>query len=1102
MANAYRSEVSTDHGASQDYSAITGPPPTANGKLAPRHRKAEGGTPVQSHVPAAALRGLTTLTHRRSPKSTAVLLVASFGAFLAFLDSTIVNIAFPDIQRDFPTYDLGTLSWILNAYNIVFAAFLVASGRLADVLGRKRTFIVGIVIFTIASGLCAVAGNVEQLIAFRVLQGIGSAILVPASLALVVEGFDASHRAHAIGLWGAAAAIASGLGPPIGGMLVEAFNWRWVFLVNLPLGVLAVVVSGRVLTESRASGRRRVPDLRGAVLLGATLGLLTLGLVKGPEWGWLSWETIASFVGSILTLVGFVLSSRFHQVPLVDPAYLRIRSFVVGNVLTLIGGAGFYCYVLTHVLYLNYIWHYSLLKAGLAIAPAALVAAVVAAVLGKIADKRGHRVIVAVGALMWAASLGWYLLRVGTEPDFLGAWLPGQILQGIGVGATMPVLGSAALARIEKGGSYATASAVVSTTRQLGAVIGVAVLVILIGKPEHGAADEVLRRGWIMAAICFLAVSLGALLLLGRTVKGPAGVAEQPLEPEFIATGFDTPAPPHFTAPVQYTPAPGTEADLLGNLPLFAGLSAATLAELTQRADDVLLEAGSYLFHEGDPSDSLYVVRSGRLQVIQGDIVLREVGRGEVLGELGLLIAAPRSASIRAMRDSTLVRLTKAQFDQIADRGVLSALVRVLGTRLHQAPPPTVPRPASPQAVIAVVGVGADAPVRSVATALLTALSTRLRAVDPGRVDRNGLDRAEQCADKVVIQASANDASWRDFCLRVADRIVLVAGDPSPTAAPLPARAVGADLVLAGPPATREQRRLWEEMITPKSVHTVHYRRVLEDIQPLAARLSGRSIGLVLGGGGARALAHLGVLEVLEAAGIRIDRIAGTSMGSVVAALAASGMDAAAVDAHIYEYFVRNKPLSDYTIPSKGLIRGRRGQALMEEAYAGRLVEELPKEFRCVSVDLVARKPVVHRKGLLADAVMCSSRLPGLYAPKVYDGGLHVDGAVLDNLPVSTLSRAEGPLIAVSIGLGGAPGSSERNGAPPKVPGIGDTLMRTMMIASGMEANTALARAEVVVRPDARAVGFLEFHQIDAARESGRIAARESLPQIIALAKR
>lgn len=205
-------------------------------------------------------------------------------------------------------------------------------------------FIWGVVLFTGASRLCAIANSVEQLVGFRVLQGVGAALLVPASLALVVEGFDVARRAHGVGLWGAAAAIASGLGPPIGGAIVQVSNWRWAFLVNVPLGILAVFVARRLLVESHAPGQRRVPDLRRALLLAVALGLLTLGLIKGPDWSWASAGTIASFVGAALTLVGFVLSSRLHGSPLIEPAYLRVPSFVAGNALTIVAGAGFYGY--------------------------------------------------------------------------------------------------------------------------------------------------------------------------------------------------------------------------------------------------------------------------------------------------------------------------------------------------------------------------------------------------------------------------------------------------------------------------------------------------------------------------------------------------------------------------------------------------------------------------------------------------------------------------------------------------------------------------------------------------------------------------------------
>ena len=1043
-----------------------------------------------------ALSTGTPLRTRRQPAPTVVLLVASFGAFLAFLDSTIVNVAFPDIQRTFPDSSLSTLSWVLNAYNIVLAAFLVAAGRFADLLGRKRMFILGVSVFTLASVLCAVAGTVEQLIGFRVLQGLGAAMLIPASLALVVESFELSRRAHGVGLWGAAAAIASGLGPPAGGALVALSSWRLAFLVNLPLGILAVVIARRALVESRAPGVRRMPDLVGALALATALGLLSLGLIKGTDWGWADLRTVASFVGAALALTGFVASSRRHRSPLIDPALLRVRSFALGNLLTVVAGVGFYAYLLTHVLFLSYVWDYSLLRAGLAVAPAAFVAAVVAAVLGKVADRRGHRIILVPGALVWAASLLWYLERVGPHPAFLSEWLPAQLFQGLGVGATLPVLGSAALARLPKGGGYATASAVVTSARQLGAVLGIAVLVVLIGTPTPGEAQEALRGGWVLAAGCFVVVALGALLL-GRTGYEP--------EPEAVQTRVELPAQRPATEVVQ--PVLRTEdpplPDGLGDLPLFQELSAEALARLEGAASDVELDAGCVLFEQGDPSDGLYVLRTGRLEVVQGDVVLTELSRGAVLGELGLLTGEVRSASVRAVRDSRLVHLTQDQFTGLASLEVMAAMARGLAARLQQIAPPPSSQPRTSEVVIAVLGLDEAAPVHACSAALVKQLQQHLRVVDPGQVDRDGLERAEAAADKVVLTATAQDPVWFELCLRVADRVVLVSGSAAPPAHGLPDRPLGADLVLAGPLSDRDQRRQWEAVLVPRSTHVVDA-AAPGSLRPLAARLAGRSLGLVLGGGGARSLAHLGVLDELEASGIVVDRYAGTSAGACVAALAATGADAAAVDAQMYETFLRGNPVGDYTVPVKGLIRGRRTLTALHRAVGDLLVEELPKEFRCVSVDLLKRRRVVHRSGRLADVLGCSLRLPGLYPPLPYAGTLHVDGGVLDNLPVSSLSRREGPIVAVSISFGGQgrpPGAPAHTG-PRRVPGLGDTVMRTMLMGSGDAAEAAYQQADLVLRPDCTGVGLLEWHQIDRMREAGREAARAALPALVALAAR
>ncbi|MDN5856550.1 MAG: DHA2 family efflux MFS transporter permease subunit, partial [Actinomycetia bacterium] len=524
---------------------------------------------------------------RRSPAPLVVLLVASFGAFLAFLDSTIVNIAFPDIAASFPEVDISGLSWVLTSYNIVFAAFLVVAGRIAALLGRRRVFVIGVIVFTIASALCAAADSVAALVAWRVLQGVGAALLVPASLGLVVQGYPAARRAHGVELWGAAAAIAAGLGPPIGGALVEASSWRLAFLVNVPLGIAAVVLSRSLLVESRAAGARRTPDLPGALLLAVALGLLTLGLVQGPEWGFADLRVLGSLAGAAAAAVGFVLRSRTHPAPVVDRSLLAIPSFSAGTALTVVAGAGFYAYLLAHILFLTSVWRYSLIEAGLAVTPAALVATVVAAVLGRVADRFGHRVVVVPGALIWAAGLFWYHQQVGPTPDFFGEWLPGQILQGIGVGATLPVLGGAALAGVS--GSYATASAVVSSARQFGAVLGVSGMVILLDLPGN---PDALRDGWLLAAVCFATVAIGTLLV-DRDRPAP--------EPEPVAP---TPAPPR----------PREDPGAAGGMHLFGTLDDTVAAKLRARAWPVAVAGGEVLFREGDPADALYVVDTGRLQ--------------------------------------------------------------------------------------------------------------------------------------------------------------------------------------------------------------------------------------------------------------------------------------------------------------------------------------------------------------------------------------------------------------------------------------------------------------------------------------------------------
>jgi EmrB/QacA subfamily drug resistance transporter len=993
------------------------------------------------------------------------LAVASFGALLAFLDATIVNVVFPDIRTSFPGSSIGGLSWVLNAYNIVFAAFLVAAGRLADVFGRRRTFSSGVWLFTLASIACAAAPSLGFLVGARAVQAAGAALLVPASLGLVVEAFPGERRSHAVGLWSATAAVAAGLGPPLGGALVAAESWRLAFLINLPLGLVAVGATRRLLVESRAPGRRTLPDLRGAALQGAALALLTLGVVEGGSWGWASPGVLASFAGAAVAGALFVASSRRHPSPVLDPALLRIRAFAVANAVTLVAGIGFYAYLLNNILWLHYVWGWSLLRSGLAVAPAAVVAALVAGGLGRVADERGHRLIAVPGAVVWAGAYVWYATQVGSSPHFLTEWLPGQVLSGLGVGATLPVLGSAALAAVP-GGRFATASAVSASARQLGGVLGVSLLVVLIGTSASAGLDTRIKHGWLFSAACFAAAAVGALLL----GSGRADVVED--DGAVLAPVLEEAPEPFAVAPAA---APES---LLDRLP--DGLRERLLAAGEPRT----LAAGEWLFHEGDPADALYLLTAGRLEVESGGQRLAEVGAGAFVGELGLLAGTPRGAGVRARRDSRLLRVSGEAFlelleeDRTLGRTVLARLaVQLQQSRAREPVAPSGPR------VVSVVGHG-DVPLERVAALLADGLRGRLRVAAPGRVDAAGLDRLERESDRVLLVAGEDDdEAWREFCVRQADRLLVVA--PADAEPPLGAADRACDVLLVGAAPGRERLVGWHDALAPGRVLVTEQDDLPAAVETVAAGLAGRSLGVVLAGGGARSLAAIGVLEELERAGIRVDRLAGASVGAVVAALYATGLDAAELDATCYDEFVRRNPLGDYTLPRFALSRGRRLDTALVRTLGDVHFEELPRRLAVVSTDLVRRTRVVHRRGRVRDAVRASVSLPGLVPPARLGPELHVDGGLLDNLPVDALAPEDGPILAVNIAAGSSLGRRE---GPPRMPALPELLLRSLLIGGAGSHVAARRQATLVVTPDTRGIGLLEFHQLDRAIDAGRAA--------------
>jgi len=460
--------------------------------------------------------------------------IACAGAFLAFLDATIVNIAFPDISSSFSGSGRDALSWVLDGYFVVIAALLVPAGGLADRFGHKRIFLLGVAGFTAASLLCAAAPSLELLIAFRVIQGIGAAMIAPTSLALVLDAFPPERRAAGVGLWGAAAAAAAAIGPTLGGALVELSDWRLVFLVNLPLGA-AIVFAGTRRLRERPQRDSRLPDLPGALMLAISLALITLAIVEGNDWGWASAATLGCFAAASILLAGVAWRSTRHPRPIVEPELFRHGSFRIGNLGTLLFAAAFFSLILGNVVFLTSIWGYTVLQAGAATLPGPALSTVVAGPAGRLADRFGHRAVIVPGTLFFAAGV-MVLRSAGATPDWLGLWLPGACLTGIGIGLAFPTLGSAAVRDVPDD-RFATASAVNAAFRQVGAVLGTAILVAMVGEPATlQAALDVSNDAYLFSAIAALVSGAVVLGLRPERVPG-ASEGHEPGREAAIAGG-------------------------------------------------------------------------------------------------------------------------------------------------------------------------------------------------------------------------------------------------------------------------------------------------------------------------------------------------------------------------------------------------------------------------------------------------------------------------------------------------------------------------------------------------------------------------------------
>jgi len=442
---------------------------------------------------------------RPAPRASAaspatVLAIVCVGICLANLDLFIVNVALPNIGRDFRDARLEDMSWVLNGYAITYAALLVFFGRLAERSRRNVSFLLGVGLFTLASAACAAADSVVTLTAFRLVQAAGAAVMTPTSLGLLLAAFPPERRGGAVRTWTAIGGLAAALGPVIGGVLVTV-NWRWIFLVNVPIGLVAMLVGWWKLPEVPGHEAPR-PHPFDALLVTGGIGALTFAIVKVNDWGWRSPGIGISFIAAIVLLAWFVWRCLRSDSPFVDPALFRIRQFTGAALVMAPYSAAFGAMLLSVALWEQTAWGWSALKTGLAIAPGPLLVPITSLLFsGKLIARFGAAAVITAGIFFFVAGLSYWASVIGLEPN-AALVIMGMIPTGIGVGLTFPTLMGVAASGL-RSSSFATGSGVINMIRQAALAIGVAIFVAIVGSPatpvERVAAFH--RGWWIVAPI-------------------------------------------------------------------------------------------------------------------------------------------------------------------------------------------------------------------------------------------------------------------------------------------------------------------------------------------------------------------------------------------------------------------------------------------------------------------------------------------------------------------------------------------------------------------------------------------------------------------------
>ncbi len=459
------------------------------------------------------------------------LAVSTLAALLTVIDISIVNVAFPSIRRDLGATEAG-LSWVLSGYAVAVGAFLLLAGRLADQKGRRRLFIVGVAVFVVGSLASGLAAGTGWLIAARVLQGVGGSILSPASLSMVLPEFPADRHSTVIGVWGASAALGAAIGPSLGAVLIDALSWRWVFFVNVPVGLLIIVLTPRFVHESRdpdAGGRF---DLLGVPAGTFGVALVLLAVVQGGEWGYRSGATVAAAATGLFFVGVLMVRSTTHPRPLLDLSLFRYRSFWSASAGQVFFTTSFIAIVLFNTLLLQELWGWSVLAAGFGVVPGPALAALIGGPVGSVADRVGHRNLLVLGCLAAAASPAWLLASVGPESNYVATLLPSSLVLGVAVACSFATFASLGLKEVPPN-RFATASATLRTTSQVGFAAGVAIAVAVFRGALSAGPLAAFGRAWAFMAVTALA---GAVFCALACPSGPevrTAVADRP-EPAML----------------------------------------------------------------------------------------------------------------------------------------------------------------------------------------------------------------------------------------------------------------------------------------------------------------------------------------------------------------------------------------------------------------------------------------------------------------------------------------------------------------------------------------------------------------------------------------